>query len=92
MIRYQADQLICDYDAFTDVLYVTFRRVAASIGNETPAGFIVRRARPSGEVVGVTILDYVERFGPGARDLEIDSSPPFAVALDPVDCRQAAMG
>jgi hypothetical protein len=92
MKRYRRDKSICDYDAFADVLYVTFKRVSAVVGNDTPKGFIVRRSRPTGEVVGVTILDYTEQFGQGANDIEIDFEPPFVVEVNPVDCQAAAFG
>lgn len=92
MKRYSAAKLICDYDAYTDVLYATFKRVAAVVCKETPSGFLVRHARASGEVVGVTILDYVEQFGPGANEIEIDADPAFLVEVNPVDCRATAFG
>jgi hypothetical protein len=92
MTRYSAKRLTCDYDAFADVLYVTFKHAASVICNETPRGFVLRRARPSGAIVGVTVLDYIEQFGRGMNEIEIDAEPPFIVEINPVDCQAAAYG
>ncbi len=92
MIRYTPDQLECDYDSFTDVLYVSFAQARSVIGNETPQGFIVLRSRPEGQVVGVTILDYAATYGVGHHEVTIDAPTPFVVEVGPVDCGLVAFG
>lgn len=92
MIRYTREQTACEYDAFADVLYVTFTRAQSIVGTETPHGFVVRKDRASGELVGVTILDYVSTYGSHWTEVRVDAPTPFVVEVDPVDCGLAAFG
>ncbi len=92
MIRYSADSVKCDYDSYTDVLYVSFRSAPRVICDETPQGYVLRRVRSTGEVVGVTVLDYASRFAPDVTSIEVDAPEPFIVELPSLGCGNLAFG
>lgn len=55
-------QLRLSYDKAADVLYVSFGAPQEAVSEETGDGMLLRRHPATGEVVGVTILDFEKRF------------------------------
>ena len=51
-----------DYDDGADVLYISFGKPRAAISKEVSVGDFVRIDPFTDEVVGVTILDFKERY------------------------------
>jgi hypothetical protein len=54
------------YDLANDVLYLRLvaHRGAETVAEETPEGFLLRRT-DNDEVVGLTVVNWWKRFGPG---------------------------
>jgi uncharacterized protein YuzE len=50
------------YDTDADVLYVSFGASREAISEETGDGMLLRRHPDTGDMVGVTILGFEERF------------------------------
>ncbi|MGH7812632.1 MAG: DUF2283 domain-containing protein [Candidatus Binataceae bacterium] len=50
------------YDEEADVLYVSVGKPRAAVTDETGEGLLVRKDPATGEIVGVTVLDYEQRF------------------------------
>ncbi len=51
-----------DYDKMADVLYVSFGEPRAAISDEVDAGDLVRIDPYTDEIVGITLLDFKERY------------------------------
>ena len=79
------------YNRHTDVLVVTIGDAEFTVADDTPSGFTVHYAVPSGEAVGVTVLSYCERFGGGRNVLHVDAPHPFDVAVEPLECGAEAL-
>jgi len=77
------------YDVAGDVLYL--RRIAEmdtpALGEESSDGFIELRAEASGEVIGLTIVNWWKRFGRGALP---DSITAIHRAIEPIAAKIAA--
>jgi len=69
------------YNQHTDVLTVRLRDAEYSVADDTPEGFIVHYADPSGEIVAVTVPMYCQRFGSGRRTLHIDTPQPLDIPV-----------
>ena len=52
------------YDEFSDVLYISFGHPCPGIANEVEEGVLVRTDQETGEVIGITIIDFKERYMP----------------------------
>lgn len=52
----------CSYDRDADVLYVSVGSPRAASTEELDFGVLLRRDTATGEIVGVTVLDYAEHF------------------------------
>lgn len=50
------------YDTDADVLYVSFGASQEAISEETGDGMLIRRHPDTGDIVGVTIFGFEERF------------------------------
>lgn len=57
-------QLRLSYDKDVDVLYVSFGAPQEAVSEETGDGMLIRKHPETGEIVGVTILEFEERFDP----------------------------
>lgn len=55
-------QLRLSYDKDADVLYMSFGAPQEAISEETEDGMLIRKHPDTGEIVGVTILGFEERF------------------------------
>ena len=67
------------YDADNDVLYLTASHTIATRGVEDENGFVWRTG-PDGALVGLTVLDYRERWGGDQSVLLRDIAERFAIA------------
>ena len=56
------NQLQYNYDNFSDVLYVSFGKPKKAISVETDDGFLMRYDPFTDKLVGVTIIDFRQRF------------------------------
>ena len=56
------DQLTVSYDKDADVLYITEGAPRQTIGETMDDGVIVRRDLKTKEVIGFTIVDFMEHF------------------------------
>ena len=56
------------YDVGNDVLYIRLesKRKNRALGEETDDGFILLRDKKTGESVGVTVVNWWQRFGKGS--------------------------
>lgn len=70
------------YDLAGDVLYMRLaaHRDAAAVGEETPDGFILLRREADDQPIGLTIVNWWQRFGNGVlpdsiRQLETQIEP-----------------
>ena len=61
-INYHALKIL--YDEISDVLYISFGAPRPGIANEVNEGDLVRTNPDTGEIVGITILDFNERYMP----------------------------
>ncbi len=86
MQRYLTSQLRHSYDEHADVLYVSFRQAESTEGVDTERGFVVLYTWPDRQLAGVTIMDFCERFGVDAREVEVDADPPFVLVMDTRNC------
>lgn len=70
------------YDLTGDVLYLRLlsERETPACGEEDESGLVVLRAQDSDRVVGMTIVNWWKRFGPGALP---DSVSEIAAQIDP---------
>lgn len=70
------------YDLKGDVLYLRLltARETPAYGEEDDQGFIVLRDQTSDRIVGMTIVNWWKRFGPGALP---DSVSEIAARIDP---------
>lgn len=59
---YNMNQLQYNYDNFSDVLYVSFGKPKKAISVETDDGFLMRYDPFTDKLVGVTIIDFRQRF------------------------------
>ena len=50
------------YDTDADVLYVSFGAPQEAVSEETEEGMLIRKHPETGEIFGVTILGFEERF------------------------------
>jgi uncharacterized protein YuzE len=50
------------YDRDADVLYISIGSPRPAVSKEDGEGLLIRRDPDSGEVVGLTVLDYAEHF------------------------------
>lgn len=55
-------QLRLSYDKEADVLYVSFGAPREAVSEETGEGMLLRRQPETGEIVGITVLDFEKRF------------------------------
>ena len=62
MVKQRADQLTISYDKDADVLYITEGKPREAISQMMDDGVIVRRDPKSKEVIGFTIVDFMEHF------------------------------
>ena len=65
MVKQKTDQLTVSYDKDADVLYITEGRPRKSIGEMMEDGVIVRRDPKTREVLGFTIVDFMDHFAIG---------------------------
>ena len=64
-------KILINYDARADVLYISFGKRRPGIARETEDGNLIRFDPYSDEVVGITIMDFKERYmNPKARSIE----------------------
>ena len=56
------EKLRFSYDDESDVLYVSIGKPKEAVAIETEIGIFRRESQKTGEVVGVTILDFKERY------------------------------
>ncbi len=56
------------YDVGNDVLYIRLesKRKNQALGEETDDGFILLRDKKTGEPVGITVVNWWQRFGKGS--------------------------
>ena len=54
--------LSISYDPKADVLYVSFGRPCPAVSQETENGMLVREDLETGELVGMTVLDFMKRW------------------------------
>jgi hypothetical protein len=61
-------QLWFHYDVGNDVLYIRrlAKRRSATVGEETDDGFVLLRDAKSDEAVGITVVNWWQRFGKGS--------------------------
>ncbi len=52
------------YDDFSDVLYISFGNPSPGIADEIVKGDLIRINPITNEIVGITILDFKERYKP----------------------------
>ena len=62
MVKQKVDQLTVSYDKDADVLYISEGRPRKAIGEMMPGGVIVRRDPKTKEVIGFTIVDFMDHF------------------------------
>jgi len=62
MVSPNLDKLNIRYDDEADVLYIAFGEPRPAIGVEVTAGDVVRIDAASGEIVGITIIDFKDRY------------------------------
>jgi len=55
--------LTISYDEDADVLYVAFREPHEGVDEEMEDGVYLRSLEDGGAVVGLTVVDFVRRFG-----------------------------
>ena len=55
-------KILIDYDARADVLYISFGKSRPGIARETDDGNLIRFDPYSDEVVGITVIDFKERY------------------------------
>ena len=53
--------LSISYDPRVDVLYVSIGKPCAAVSQETDNGVLVREDLETGELVGMTVLDFMKR-------------------------------
>jgi uncharacterized protein YuzE len=63
-------KIIIDYDARTDILYISFGKSRPGIARETDDRNLIRVDPYSDEVVGITILDFKEKYLPKTNNIE----------------------
>jgi hypothetical protein len=85
-MTFRTSETRCSYDQFADVLYVKMRDAEPTDGVDTERGFIVHYTWPEHLLAGVTIMDFRERFGSDAEQVEIDAEPPFSLIFDEQHC------
>ena len=51
-----------NYDTKNDILYISLGEPVPSISEEKEEGILIRRDIETGEITGVTILDYKDRL------------------------------
>lgn len=91
MKRIKAEKVQCSYDDYTDVMYTLFGDAHDTVSRQTPMGFLVTLSRPEYKIVGVTIMDFLERFGLSTREIcvdagEVDAGEPFVLELPSSTC------
>lgn len=62
MAQTKLGNLDIQYDALADVLYCSFGPPQEAIGEEISEGVIVRKNPESHATVGITFIDFVQRF------------------------------
>lgn len=63
-------KILIDYDARADVLYISFGKSRPGIARETDDGNLIRFDPYSDEVVGITIMDFKEKYMPKTSNIE----------------------
>jgi hypothetical protein len=71
--------LVISYDRGADVLYASFGPARPGIAVEVDDGDFVRVDPYSDEIVGITILDFLERFD-SVVDKNIEASAPLIIS------------
>jgi uncharacterized protein YuzE len=63
-------KILIDYDARADILYISFGKSRPGIARETDDGNLIRIDPYSDEVVGITIMDFKEKYMPKTSNIE----------------------
>ncbi len=73
MDQARCSALSISYDEDADVLYVAFGEPAAGVDEEVRDGVYLRSLEDGSAVVGLTVMDFVRRFGQQrALELPVD--------------------
>lgn len=78
MVKDNNDQLTVSYDKDADVLYITEGHPREAVGEMMDDGVIVRRDSKTKEVIGFTIVDFMEHFA-GSRPQRIPLKASFSL-------------
>ena len=80
MVKQKIDQLTVSYDKDADVLYITEGRPRKTIGEMMDDGVIVRRDPKTREVLGFTIVDFMDHFA-GTKPQRIPLKAHFSAVV-----------
>jgi uncharacterized protein YuzE len=66
----KAPKILISYDEGVDVLYISFGKSRPGIARETDDGSLIRFDPYTDEVVGITIMNFKEKYMPKTSNIE----------------------